>query len=471
MWLKTARLICAALLFLSWTGLVAAPATQESAVTAVVSSAILGSPTPLLDSPALTNPPVPVPSSSAKPPIKLVTNNAPANLIDYFSATNGLPKKGMSQEEWLVHLTQHLELARYLRNSRQPAEAEPLLVELLDDRSPELLKQSALLELAALAQDQNDLPRAQQVYAQFLSKWSEDLRVPEILLRQGMLFRKMGMYNLAFTKFYGVMTSALVLRNDQLDYYVRLVLQAQMEIAETQYELGKYADAADFFARLLKQNNSSINRSQITYKLTRCLVALRQYSEAVSQAQDFLARYTEAPEQPEMRFYLALALKEIGRNSESLQQVLLLLQEQRTRTHDRPELWAYWQQRAGNLIANQLYQEGDYTKALKIYMNLSQLDASPQWQIPVQYQIGMTYERLWQPQKATETYDAMLARESQLGAGASPELKTVFEMARWRVQFIQWQNKAEAINHQLNMAGATNSSDRAGLSEGANAVP
>jgi tetratricopeptide (TPR) repeat protein len=279
------------------------------------------------------------------------------------------------------------------------------------------------------------------------------------------------MYNLAFTKFYGVMTSALVLRNDQLDYYVRLVLQAQMEIAETQYELGKYADAADFFARLLKQNNSSINRSQITYKLTRCLVALRQYSEAVSQAQDFLARYTEAPEQPEMRFYLALALKEIGRNSESLQQVLLLLQEQRTRTHDRPELWAYWQQRAGNLIANQLYQEGDYTKALKIYMNLSQLDASPQWQIPVQYQIGMTYERLWQPQKATETYDAMLARESQLGAGASPELKTVFEMARWRVQFIQWQNKAEAINHQLNMAGATNSSDRASLSEGANAVP
>ena len=469
-WLKIARLISVGLFFLCCTRLLAAPSAEQP-VTPVVSGAMLGSPTALADAPILTNPPVPVSPSSLKAPIKLVTNNPPANLINYFSATNGLPKKSMSEQEWLVHLTQLMELARYLRNSRQPKEAEPLLVELLDDRSPEPLKQSALLELAALAQDENDLPRAQQVYAQFLSKWPDDMRVPEILLRQGMLFRKMGMYNLAFTKFYGVMTSALVLRNDQLDYYVRLVLQAQMEIAETQYELGKYVDAADFFARLLKQNNTLINKSQVTYKLTRCLIALGQYPEAVSQAQDFLARYTDAPEQPEMRFYLALALKEIGRNSESLQQVLLLLQEQRVRTKDRPELWAYWQQRAGNLIANQLYQEGDYAKALKIYMNLSQLDASPQWQIPVQYQIGMTYERLWQPQKATETYEAILARETQLGADASPDLKTVFEMARWRVQFIQWQNKAEAVNHELHMAGPTNSSERASLSGSAAAVP
>jgi tetratricopeptide (TPR) repeat protein len=250
----------------------------------------------------------------------------------------------------------------------------------------------------------------------------------------------------------------------ELEYYVRLVLQAQIEIAETQYELGKYADAAEFFSRLLKQNNPSIIRPEIVYKLVRCLSAQGRYADAASEAQDFLARYPEEPEQPEVRFHLAMALKELGRNGESLQQVLLLLREQRERTKNRPELWAYWQQRTGNLIANQLYREGDYTKALEIYLNLAQLDPSPQWQVPVAYQIGMTYERLWQPQMATEAYSGILAHESDLGTNAPPGLKTVFDMARWRINFIRWQNKAEAANRQFHLAASTNAPTTANLS-------
>ncbi len=377
----------------------------------------------------------------------------------------------MSSEEWLVHLTQQFELARYLRTTRQPHDAELILVKLLDRDSPELIQQSALLELAATAQDENELTRAQQIYAQFLNKWPDDLRVPEILLRQGLLFRQMGLDNLAFAKFYGVMTSALVLKNDQLDYYVRLVLQAQSEIAETQYQLGRYADAAEFFSRLLKQNNPAINKSQIIYKLVRCHTALSQYSDAIAEAQDFLARYPSAAEQPEIRFDLALALKALGRNNESLQQVLLLLQEQHALAQDHPYAWAYWQQRAGVLIANQLYHEGDYTKALEIYLNLVQIDPSPQWQLPVRYQIGMTYERLWQPQKAIETYAVILSREAELGTNASPGLKTVFDMTRWRTNFILWQDHAEAANRQLHVAAPADASITANLPSAPAPIP
>ena len=303
-----------------------------------------------------------------------------------------------------------------------------------------------------MARDENDLTRAEQIYAQFLTRWPNDLRVPEVLLRQGLIFRQMGLDNLAFNKFYGVMTSALVLKNDQLDYYVRLVLQAQVEIAETQYALGRYADAAEFFSRLLKQNNPAINRPQILYKLARCHAALGKYSEAVADAEDFLAHYPDAPEQPEIRFHLALALNKLGRNNESLQQVLLLLQEQHAQTLNHPELWAYWQQRTGNLIANQLYREGDYTRALQIYLNLTRLNAAPQWQLPVLYQIGMTYERLLQPQKAAETYTNILAHEKELGTNAPPGLETLFDMARWRINFLQWQNRAEAANRRMHEA-------------------
>ena len=349
----------------------------------------------------------------------------------------------------LEKLQETLETARNFRRQRLPKEATPLLVALLDDASPESVKQSALLELAMVAQDENDLPRAQQIYAQFLNRWTDDSRVPEILLRQGQLFRQIGVNNLALAKFYSVMTAALALKNDQLEYYQKLVLQAQSEIAETHYLAGKFAEAADYYSRLLKQDNPALNRPLTQFRLVRSLYGVNRYDQTAAQGQDFLSRYPEAPEQPEVRFYLALAWKQLGRNSESLQQVLTLLQEQKVRSREHPEVWTYWQQRTGNEIANQLYREGDYPRALEIYLNLAALDSSPAWQVPVSYQIGMTYERLLQPESAVKTYSQIICREAQVGTNVTPGLKAVFDMARWRTNFIQWQERADSINHQL----------------------
>jgi len=426
-------------------------------------------PAPVVDFPESTNVPsaVPKPSSTV---VRPGANGIPVNIADALSNTNDFPSDMMSQEELVAHLNQRLEVARFLRTRRQARDAEPLLVELLAERAPESIKQLALLELAAAAQDQNDLPRSQQIYAQFLSKWANDLRVPEVLLRQGMLYRQMGLYNLSFTKFYAVMTSALALKNDQFAYYVRLVQEAQTQIAETHYELGKYAEAADFFSRLLKQNNPTLDKPQVLYKLTRCHSALGRYAEAVSEAQDFLGRFPSAPQQPEVRFHLALALKELGRNNESLEQVLLLLREQREKTRERPAVWAYWQQRTGNLIANQLYQEGDYARALEIYLDMTQLERSITWQVPLNYQIAMTYERLWQPQRAIETYNEILSHEKELGTNTPAGLKTIFEMSRWRIQFVQWQGKAETANRQLR-ADATNTAVTASLPASTRTIP
>jgi len=364
--------------------------------------------------------------------------------------TNGaasMPPDAMSSSALDQQLKAQLELARHYRHIRMPREAEPLLIDLLSATSPESIKQQALLELAMAVKESGDLPRAQQIYAQYLSRWPNDLLIPEILLRQGQLFRDMGMNNLALAKFYAVMTSSLVLRNDKLDYYQRLVLSAQIEIAETHFQLGKYNEAADFFSRLLKQANPALNRPNAQYRLVRSLSAIERNDETVTQGQDFLAHYPDAPEQPEVRFHVALALKRLGRNGEALQQVLTLLQEQKERTKEHPELWAYWQQQAGNEIGNQLYREGDYVRALSIYLALAQLDSQPAWQLPVGYQIGLTYERLAQPSKALESYQAILHRESQAGTNASPGTKALFEMARWRADFVQWQAKAETTRN------------------------
>lgn len=412
-----------------------------------------------------TNSPIPLSSEMSFPtpglrPLVMPVTNQPAakealppaattNQGPQIPAANDLFAPAQTDATLLSGLNTRLELARQLRRKRQFTEASPIFVELLAEGTTDSIRQAALLELAMLAQDENDPARAQQTYAQFLNRWSNDPRAPEILLHQGQLFRQMGVNNLALAKFYGVMTAALALKNDQLEYYQRLVLQAQTEIAETHYQMGRFDDAAEYLSRLLNQGNPGLNRPLTQFRLVRSLSAIKRYDETANQAQDYLSRYTDSPEHPEVRFYLAQALKQLGRAHDSLQQVLLLLQEQKIRTQNQPAVWAYWQQRTGNEIANQLYREGDYTKALDIYVNLAQLDPSAAWRVPVSYQIGMTYERLQQPTLAVQTYSNILSAEFELGTNTTPGLKAVFSMSRWRIDVLQWQVKAESINRSL----------------------
>ena len=97
----------------------------------------------------------------------------------------------------------------------------------------------------------------------------------------------------------------------------------------------------------------------------------------------------------------------------------------------------------GNEIANELYQEGDFVKALEVYQTIVKLDETLPWQLPVRYQVGMTYEKLLQPQAAVAAYRAITNAAPQLGTNVSPGLQSVVAMARWRLNFLEWQNRAE----------------------------
>ncbi len=415
-----------------------------------------------------SNNPAPVwPANSTAVPLSLPPRtNAPVTLTNLTSTAPEVPSDTNAVIPGFEPPTHDVEMrlsnARYLEKTGQLDEAEPILTALMTSDAPEAVKQSALFELGSVVRMKNDLPRAESIYAQFQDKWPNDPRIPEALLREGMIYREMGLNALALTKFYAVMTAALSLKSDRPDYYPGLVLQAQTEIAETHYLMGRYADAADFYSRLLKQSNTTLNRPQAQFRLVRSLALIGRNEEAASQARDFLYHYPDAAEEPEVRFHLAQTLKQMGQNNESLQQVLFLLREVRAKTRDHPELWAYWQQRAGNEVANQLYREGDYLRALDLYLNLSQLDPAPEWQLPVKYQIGLTYERLQQPEKAVENYQDILKLETELGTNATPSQKSVFDMARWRGGFLGWRQKAEATNLAVTdaavapNAGATN---------------
>ncbi len=352
-----------------------------------------------------------------------------------------------------------LSTARFAASTRDFVQAEANYVKLLADDVPVDFQKTALFELAQNVQAQNDLSRAQSIYTQYVQRWPADEHMPEIYLHQGQIFRQMGLSDLALTKFYAVMTAALALKNDQLPFFKRLVLQAQVEIAETHYFVGEFKDAADYYARLLKQDEPALDHAQIQFRLIRSLGAIKQFAEAATQAQDFLARFADSTEAPEVRYDLAQAFKGQGRNAEALQQVLVFLKEERSKTMDHPEVWTYWQQRVGNEIANELYQEGDFVKALEVYQTLAKLDPALPWQLPVRYQVAITYEKLLQPEEAIAAYRFITNAAPNLGTNRSPGLQSVVDMSRWRLNFLEWQKRAQAFNQpddQPNFSSNTN---------------
>jgi tetratricopeptide (TPR) repeat protein len=359
-------------------------------------------------------------------------------------------------ERQLAGFRVQLDLARRFRQEGRFADASTNLVSLLQSSAPDDLKRDALLELGFTTEAAGDLARAQQILTQYTRRYADDPSVPDVLLRQGLLYRKAGANSMALSKFYAVLTAALRLKADRLSHYQQLVLQAQTQIAETYYLQGQFGSAAEYFDRLLKLDSPALNEEQILYKLIRSLDFTKRDSEVLGHGQDFISKYPQSAEYAEVQFVIAGALKRLGRNDEAAQHVFAMLQRQQAKAADHLADWAYWQKRAGNEIANQMYEEGDYANALAIYSRLAELDDTPAWQWPVLYQVGLVYERLAQPAKASEVYSRIASGAPQNTSTnrLAPGLQTVVDMARWRKDYLAWQTRAEHANAQLRLPSA-----------------
>ena len=245
------------------------------------------------------------------------------------------------------------------------------------------------------------------------------------------------------------MSTSLNIKHDQWDYYKRLVLQAQTEVAETFYLQGNYEEAARKFSDLLVLDAPALRKDQIQSKMILCLASLDRSADVVAKARDFLKRFSNSEEVPEVRFHLVNAYRQLKREQEALEQVVLLLKSQEASARQNPENWRKWQLRTGNQIANQLYKDGNYADALTVYQALAQIDNSPDWQFPVLYQVGLVLERFNLPQKAAEVYNSILAREKDLTGSSTPSARTMLEMAKWRRDFLGWQGEAQKSTQKM----------------------
>ena len=329
-----------------------------------------------------------------------------------------------------------------------PALAEKLFAQLMRLGAPTSRKRDAMLRMGKqLDEKQKQYAKAIVVYEQFLQNFPNDPESPEILLRLGRLYRNIGANASALNKFYSVLYSSLQLKNG--DEYTDASLRAKMEIAHTHFAAGEYQKAGDLYSKVKLLKMSPEESSELAFRLAYIAYLAGDHSKSVTEVQLFLDTFPASPLAPEAQYLFIQSLKKLNRNTEATKETLELLQAGQKYGQKKPAVWAYWQRKTGNEIANELYGSGDYYGAAQIYQKLAELNDAPDWRGPAIYQFGLCCERLRHFDRAREAYRYIIDKipataKTSTGTGIVGEnLSTVREMAEWRFEHLNWLEKTE----------------------------
>mgnify|MGYP006268144471 CR=1 FL=1 len=333
-------------------------------------------------------------------------------------------------------------------DANDPALAEKLFAQLMRLGAPTSRKRDAMLRMGKqLEEKQKQYAKAIVVYEQFVQNFPNDPESPEILLRLGRLYRNIGAYASALNKFYSVLYSSIQMKNG--GEYTDASLRAKMEIAHTHFAAGEYQKAGDLYSKIKLLKMSSEESSEIAFRLAYISFLDGDYSKSVTEAQLFLDTFPASPLAPEAQYLYIQSLKKLNRETEAMKETLELLQAGQKFGQKKPAVWAYWQRKTGNEIANDLYESGDFYGAAQIYQKLAELNDAPDWRGPAIYQFGLCCERLRHFDRAREAYRYIIDKipaTSKITSGTGivgENVSTVRDMAEWRYEHLNWIDKTE----------------------------
>ena len=295
-----------------------------------------------------------------------------------------------------------------------------------DTRKITLLELAYQRELAA-EKDQTGghLERALQLLAEYVERYSRDAAVPEVLLRQGYLLRRLDLKDEAIEKFYLVLRSVPRIDGRNIAYSRRLVMMAQSAIADTCAEMGRHAEAAELYGRMLQTKSEELEVETVRIKQLRSLRESAPDGILERQAMGFLDDFPDSDYIPEARYFLAHSLKQQKKRDAALEQFQLLLEAVELAPPDRLKRWMPWKLRVGNELANQFYLEGDYLSSLSLYRALARSNAEGQTRQAFQYQVGLCEERLGQVEDAIKTYQQIVEAPTTSSGGSNTNANAV----------------------------------------------
>ena len=322
--------------------------------------------------------------------------------------------------------------------------------------------------------------------------------IPETHFRLGKIYRKLGAHQMASNKFYDAMNSTMVLAevpsdNIDKDYSSRqtrhdaVAKQAMIEIAATYLDAEDYDGAIKFYGRIIRvEDMDESDRAEVLfkhalshYRRARENIKLEEQMSADSSMprqsklenlpkadftqvkldlRGFSKSFPRSQYVPEARYLLALTYDKLDERKMAIIELLALLQgapfrpekiEQEVRSKPAKDLdynelarmkglWIYWKKKTGNYLANKFFEEGDSHSSLRVYEAMREIDMSPDWRVPVLYQIALCQEKLGLYIQAVETYQEVRDEVNQGSSTAAKRvienkyLKYVFGMAKWR---------------------------------------
>jgi tetratricopeptide (TPR) repeat protein len=309
-------------------------------------------------------------------------------------------------------------------------------------------KKSALLGMAHMYRKAGALTKAAAIYEKFVAQYPDDMRVPDAFLDLGRTLRDMGANELALNRFYSVINSTLKLPSSGFEHYTLLAKTAQFEIAQTYYEAGDYDQAGKFFARVRLLDLAPADRARAHFMAGCAQENAGDLVGAVTTLRNFIEEWPDDENVPEARYMLATALGLLNRSQEAMAVTLQLLRAEHGHSQGDSRRWSYWQRRAGNQLANALFENGDTVNALTIYNYLSALSQDPAWRLPILYQVGLCYDRLFLVDRARAAYQEILDAAARLPASpaAPASIGELTQMAKWRMTQLGWRDE---INHRL----------------------
>ena len=304
-------------------------------------------------------------------------------------------------------------------------------------------RREAMIDLAKLCKGHRKYGRIVVVYEKFLDEFPRDPEVATISMDLGLIYRSMGAFDSALRKFYSVLNLSLLLPKERIEAYRDISTRAQIEIAETHFLMGDYAQAARFYERLLRLELSPQERASVTFQFGYTHFLNDDFQSTVSVLRDYSAMFPGDEKIPESHYLLSEAYRNLNQMQSAMQEVLTLLKTNEVVGAQHPALWLFWKQKTGNQLANAFYERGDHLNALKIYQAMTPLTSSVTWQGPIIYQIGLCFERLRMVPKAIEAYNMLDSMDQWAEEVAKMEklpddLAFVQEMARWRKSHLEW---------------------------------
>lgn len=367
---------------------------------------------------AVPSPSLPAPSGHLVPPSK----GAPEGTPDEIAKS-------------LIVLAQR-SFARGDRDS-----AETAFIEALNSPVSDTLTQEALLAYADFLHQTGRDTRAAAVYEKFLTTYPSAPNTQQVYISLGRTLRDMGAFSLAQTRFYAVLNSSLAVSPENIQRYREIAQLAKFEIAETFYQQGDFAAAGKYFGRIKLLDLPAEDRARASFREAYAFYQDGKLEQAAGTLRAFLEAYPQHLSAQEGRYLLCMALRRLGHTQEALTETLALLRAAQAGAEADRERWTYWQRRTGNQLANDFYEQGDFTAALTIYQTLAELRSDPGWRWPALYQIGLCYERLRQAERAAAAYRDILAESAaaeKVGTSTSAPDAEVRRMAEWRLGQINW---------------------------------